>query len=365
MPFTEAERTEILANCTQFLAFGGVKPFALKMREIADSEYAEEKQDFYGSGGMVARLEVEVAHLLGKEAAVFMPSGTMAQQIALRIWCDRAGGNTIAFHPASHLELHEQGAYHKLHQLRALLLGEPDRLFTLADLEATTEKINALLIELPQREIGGQLPTWEELIAICEWARSRGIRLHMDGARLWECAPYYQRSYAEISAMFDSVYVSFYKILQGLPGAILAGPADFIAESRVWLRRHGGNLFTLAPNAIAAKIGMETQLPRIPEYVAKAAEIALALGKVEGIEVVPKNPPTNMMHLYFHGDKNRLEDAFWEIARDEKMILCRGLRETEKPEVFKMELSVSSHAMDLDVARMRESMARVMDSVKN
>lgn len=362
MPFTEAERAEILANCTQFLAFGGGKPFAQKMREIAESEYAEERQDFYGNGGMVARVEAEVAELLGKEAAVFMPSGTMAQQIALRIWCDRAGGNTVAYQPTSHLEIHEQGAYRELHHLRAVLLGESDRLFTLGDLKGLDEMINSLLIELPQREIGGQLPTWPELLGICDWASSRDIKLHMDGARLWECAPYYQKSYAEISALFDSVYVSFYKILQGLPGAILAGPADFIAESRVWLRRHGGNLYTLAPNAIAAKIGLDSQLPRIPEYVAKAAEIASALEGIEGLEVVPLKPPTNMMHLYFHGDKDRLEEAFWEIARDEKMILCRGLRETEKPGVFKMELSVSGHTMDLDVACMRVLMARVMES---
>ncbi|HEY3780548.1 MAG TPA: beta-eliminating lyase-related protein [Fimbriimonadaceae bacterium] len=355
MPFTEAERAEILANCTQFLAFGPAKPFTERMREIADSEYAKERQDFYGSGGMMARLESGDAELLGKETAVFMPSGTMAQQIALRIWCDRAGGNTVAFHPTGHLELHEQGAYRELHHLKAILLGKPDRLLTLDDLEHVTEKIDALLIELPQREIGGQLPTWQELVAICDLAKSRGIKLHMDGARLWECAPYYQKSYAEISSLFDSVYVSFYKILQGLPGAILAGPADLIAESRIWLRRHGGNLYTLAPNAIAAKIGLETQLPRIPEYCAKAAEIALALQGVEGLEVVPRSPPTNMMHIHFHGDMDRLEEAFWQIARDEHVMLCRGLRETE-PGVCKMEVSISGQALGLDVNRMRDLM---------
>ncbi len=180
--------------------------------------------------------------LLGKETAVFMPSGTMAQQIALRIHANRSGNKTVAFHPTCHLERHEQYAYRELHQLSGVLVGSPDDLMTLDDLKAVKLPVGTLLIELPQREIGGMLPTWEELTELVAYARGQGMAVHLDGARLWESQPFYGRSYAEICALFDSVYVSFYKTLNGITGAMLLGEASLIDEAKVWQRRHGGNL---------------------------------------------------------------------------------------------------------------------------
>src|SRR5579862_9492369 len=206
MAHTDAEAVEIITSCNRFLQYHYPKSVALRMREIADSPYAEIRQDRYGSGGFLQEFEAEIAALLGKEAAVFMPSGTMAQQIALRIWSDRAGVSRIAFHPTCHLQIHEQMAYEVLHRLESVLVGSPDRLLTLSDLERIGKPVCALLLELPQREIGGQLPSWEDLRAQSSWARGRGIKLHLDGARLWECAPFYGKSYAEIVAPFDSVY---------------------------------------------------------------------------------------------------------------------------------------------------------------
>jgi threonine aldolase len=351
--FSQAERKQIADNCTQFLGFRPTETLADKLREIADSPYAKLGNDHYGAGGYTEEFEKEIAALLGKEAAVFMPSGTMAQQIALRIWCDRAGSNQVAFHPTCHLEIHEQGAYRELHHLEATILGEKHRLFTLDDLKAVPENLAALLIELPQREIGGQLPSWQQLKEITDWAQRREVRTHLDGARLWECAPFYGRSYEDICAPFDSVYVSFYKIIGGLPGAALAGPSDFIAEARIWLRRHGGNLVSLAPNAIAAKIGMDKQLPRIPEYCRKAKEVAAALKGIEGLSVIPEDPPTNMMHLRFTGDKEELEQSIWEAAREHGLLLCARLAPTEDPGIWKTEIGISSTALNVDLALLR------------
>jgi hypothetical protein len=73
------------------------------------------------------------------------------------------------------------------------------------------EPLAALLVELPQREIGGLLPAWDDLVAQVGWARDRDTAVHLDGARLWEAAAGYERSPAEVAALFDSVYVSFYK----------------------------------------------------------------------------------------------------------------------------------------------------------
>ena len=358
--FSEAERKEIHARCTRFLGHRPPRPVADRLHEMALSAYAQLPSDFYGSGGIVGQLEIEMAALMGKEAAVFMPSGTMAQQIALRIWCERAATQTVAFHPTCHLELHEQGAYRELHHLSAILLGEKHRLFTFQDLDAVRDQLGALLIELPQREIGGQLPTWEELGLIVAWARDCGVRLHLDGARLWECGPYYARPYAEIAAQFDSVYVSFYKILGGLPGAILAGPADFIAEARIWQRRHGGNLVSLAPNAIAAKMGLDRHLHRIPEYCRKAAEIAAILHGLDGLQVVPDRPPTNMMHLHFTGESERIEDAALQVASDTGVFLFARLNSTDDPKIGKVEFAVSEPALEIETAEIRSLMEQVV-----
>lgn len=247
-------------------------------------------------------------------------------------------------------------AYRELHGLEEVLLGEADRLFTLADLEAVEGPVSTLLIELPQREIGGQLPTWEELTAIVDLARSRGMRTHLDGARLWECAPYYGRSLAEIAALFDSAYVSFYKTLGGLPGAILAGPEDFVAEARIWQRRQGGNLYNQALNAISAKLSMDEHLPRMPEYVAKAAEIADVLRAFSQVRIVPEHPPTNMMHVYFTGDPERLNEAALQVAEEERVWLFYGIGANGK-----WEFAAAKATLEIEAEEVRRLFTRLFE----
>ena len=94
-------------------------------------------------------------------------------------------------------------------------MGSANRLLTLEDLKAITEPVGALLLELPQRDLGGQLPSWEALNEITKWAHEHSTPTHLDGARLWECRPFYGREYAEIARLFDTVYVSFYKFWEG------------------------------------------------------------------------------------------------------------------------------------------------------
>ncbi|MGI8698645.1 MAG: threonine aldolase family protein, partial [Mycobacteriales bacterium] len=228
-------------RCTRFLGWHGRPRPREVLLELAAATPDDLRPDHYGAGAVLEDLEAQVAELLAKPAAVFMPSGTMAQQIALRIWSERRGTRTVAFHPTCHLELHEERGYDRLHGLHAKLVGQPHELLRLVDLEELAEPLAALLLELPQRELGGRLPDWDDLLAQTAWARERGIALHLDGARLWEAQPFYGRPHAELAGLFDSVSVSFYKGLGGLAGAALASDAATIAEARVWQRRHGGN----------------------------------------------------------------------------------------------------------------------------
>ena len=353
------EFSSAVQGCTHFLRDHYPRSARQRLLDIAESPYCELKPDQYGNGGFIAEFESGIAALLGKKAALFMPSGTMAQQIALRIWADRSGNSTVAFHPMCHLHTHEHMAYRELHRLEAVLLGEADRLFTYTDLNEVEKSVGTVLIELPQRDLGGELPTWDELKAITSLAKAKDSKLHLDGARLWETGPFYQKSYSEIASDFDSVYVSFYKVLFGLPGAALAGPSDFIEEARVWMRRHGGNLHTMYPNAISAKLGLEKRLSCIPAYVEKAIEIANILNRLEGVSVRPKVPQTNMMHITFEAPKEKIMDAVGEIARSEKCLLFGGV--SENGTGCKLELWVGDAGLDVPKDQISRMFSRLLE----
>ena len=213
-----------------------------------------------------------------------MPSGTMAQQIALRIAAERAGIRSSRCIRRRMSSFHEFRAYARLQRLDAVLLGPRERPTLAADLAACPERLAALLVEPPAREIGGQLPAWEELTELAALARARDVHLHMDGARLWEAREAYApHSLADICALFDSVYVSFYKGIGALSGAMLAGTSEFAREARVWRKRHGGTLWQLHPYVASAAMRFDAQLAQMPAYRARALTLAEHLARIPGI----------------------------------------------------------------------------------
>jgi len=330
------------------------------LAELAEAVDPDLGQDHCGAGDIIEELERRVADLLGKEASVLMPSGTMAQQIALRIWCDRAGIDRVAFHPTCHLELHEEDAYRQVHGLSSTLLGGPDRLFTMDDLKGLHEPVAAILFELPQREIGGYLPEWDDLVEMTDWARERSIRLHLDGARLWETKPFYGKEYAEIAGLFDSVYVSFYKILGGIAGAALAGPADLIDTARIWQRRHGGNLVHMYPLAVSAQLGLNRYLGKMSAYHEKAVQIAAVLSSLPGVSVRPDPPYTNMMHVFIEGDLDRLQAAGRRIVEETDTELFGYLDGAMVPGIQRFELTVGDAALGFGAVEVNELFTRLL-----
>lgn len=313
--------------------------------------------DRYGDCALIGAFEAKVATLLGKPAAAFVPSGTMAQQIALRIACERAGNFHIAMHPTSHLELHEERAYARLHSLRASLLGERARPTSARDLADLAETPAALLVELPAREIGGRLPAWPELAALSALARERGVWRHMDGARLWEARECYApATYADICAQFDSVYVSFYKGIGALAGAILAGPEDFIAEARVWRRRHGGTLVQLHPFVASAAMRFDAQLGKMAAYRARALDFAAALAGIDGLTVQPQPPQVNLFHLHLDAPQEALVAARDRIAAEDGAWLAPRFS-TEAPGTASAEIYVGDRLLATSASEDRRLLA--------
>ncbi len=336
--------------CTVFLAGHGPVSAADLLAGIP----VRTVPDRYGDGGVVAELEAEVAGLLGQPAAVFLPSGTMAQQSVLRVHADRRQRRTVVFHPMCHLDRHEERAFQRLHGLTGRPAGDPDRLMTLDDLTAIAEPPAALLIELPQRDLGGQQPDWDDLRAQTEWAAARGAAAHLDGARLWESAAGYGRPPAEIAALFDTVYVSFYKGIGALVGCCVAGPADILAEVREWRRRMGGTLFGLWPGAASALSCLRRRLPLMPGYLSHARQIASALRDVEGVRVVPDPPQVPMMHLLLRTTPDRFAAAARRLAQQQQVWTWPNAMTTLDPGVQRVELSVGDATCALPAARVRD-----------
>lgn len=336
----DEERLALRASCERTLWGHGLRTPAETLDELATLGPDELAADIYGSGGTVAILEEEVRTLLGKPAAVFMPSGTMIQQIALRIHADRRNRRVVAFHPTCHMELHEDQAYQRLHGLIGRPVGDPHGLITLADLEEIHEPLAALLIELPQREIGGPLPAWKDLKAQVGWARDHGAAVHLDGARLWECGPFYGRPPSEIAALFDTVYVSFYKGLGGTAGGMLLGDENVIAEAREWRHRHGGTLPALWPYAAAGLAGLRLRLPRMGDYVAHARAIARELSALDGVDVALDPPPTNMMHIYLRTTADAVIAGIRRLATEQRLWAFGGSLAADTPGYRRVELYV-------------------------
>jgi len=293
---------DLAKQCTRFLGGDGPRSAASLLAQIPDDTVT----DVYGVGGVVEELENEVAGIFGKEAALFLPTGIMAQQTVLRVHADRRHLSTIAFHPLSHLRTHEENAFTRVHGLHEVLAGSrftPFAPMRLETLEEIHEPIAALLIELPQRDIGGYLPTWNELVSQVGWAHARGAAVHMDGARIWEAAPYYaasaKKSLVDIAELFDSIYVSFYKGLGGISGSCVIGDRDVIDEASLWRTRHGGRPYMLWPYAASALTVLRERPGDMAGYYRRARALATQLRDIDGIDVLPDEVRSPLMHLRF------------------------------------------------------------------
>jgi threonine aldolase len=360
MPATDelslAEQAALRDQCTVFLAGHGPLTAAGLLASIP----ADTAVDRYGGGGVVAELEAEIAALLDKPAVAFVPSGTMAQQSVLRVHADRRQSRTVVFHPMCHVDRREGRAFERLHGLTGRPAGDPNRLMTLDDLAEIGERPAALLIELPQRDLGGQQPDWEDLRAQAEWARGRGAAVHLDGARLWESAAGYGRPPAEIAALFDTVYVSFYKGIGALAGCCVAGPTDILAEVREWRQRMGGTLWGLWPNAASALSCLRRRLPLMPEYLSHARDIAAAVREVAGVRVIPDPPQAPMMHLLLDTTQDGFAAAARRLAVEQQIWTWPEAATTADPGVQRVELPVGDATRALRPDQVRDIIAALV-----
>jgi threonine aldolase len=294
----------------------------------------------------VRELEERVAALLGKPRALFFPSGTMAQQVALRVHAERTGRHAFAGHPQSHLQVWENQGYSAVHGLRFHPVGDRNELFGLDDLEAVHEPLAAVVFELPQRDIGGVLPTFEDLRAQTGWARDSGAAAHCDGARLWEAQTGYAATFAEIAALFDTVYVSLYKGLEGVRGAVLAGDAETIGHAAVWRRRLGGAIVDAWPLAAIALMGMDENLPRMAEFRDHAQALARAINEDGVAHTTPRVPSTPLFHVHLPMSRADAQLAAERLLEETGIKLFLYARSNPDPRRCSFEVSVGISGLE-------------------
>jgi threonine aldolase len=343
----EARLWQAARGCVRRLSGLPPKTIAERLAELAAAPVdLDRRTDQYGNG-VVAELEERVAALLGKPAAVFFPTGTQAQQVALRCWAERSQSPTVAIHPMSHPLVYEREALTTLTGLRTLRSTGDPRPPTAEEIRKLDEPYGTLMLELPLRDPGFLLPTWDELVEVVEAARARGANVHVDGARLWETTVHFGQDLPTIAGLADSVYVSFYKTLGGLAGAALTGPAGFVAEARAWRHRYGGNLFQQFPMAVSALAGLQTVLPQVPSYVEHARVVAAALAKLPGARIHPDLPHTHQFQLWLPHPAERLDEAALALAESEQTWFAYGWQDRTPTGLAVTEITVAEPALAL------------------
>src|SRR5688500_3810046 len=246
------------------------------------------------------RLQALTAELLGKEAAVYMPSGSMTNQVAVRIHCKP--GDEFICEAGCHIYNYEQGAFAQLsgvvartvegkfgvlhrHHVRGLLRPDNEHLL----------RTRLICLENTHNRGSGKIQPYENVVAICEWAHKNGLRTHLDGARLFNAVAATGISAEQWSRHFDTVSVCFSKGLGAPVGSALAGTKDMIQEARRHRKLFGGGMRQVGVIAAGALYALEHNRDRLIEDHANAQCIAESVRQTEGLVLQPDQVDTTII----------------------------------------------------------------------
>ena len=273
------------------------RPTPEMRRAMAEAEVGD---DVYGEDPTVHALEVDAAALLGKEAALFVPSGTMGNQVA--ILCHTERGDEILAHSEAHVGYYEAGGPAWLAGVMLRGIPGPRGIFGPEDVEAALRppdvhfpRPRLLCLENTHNRGGGKVWEIQRLQQVAETARRHGLAVHLDGARLWNAAVALERPVAELAAPADSVLCCLSKGLGAPVGSVLAGPAPWIARARRYRKGLGGGMRQAGVVAAAGLVAIRTMIPRLAEDHANARQLAEDLSAVRGLGVRPEDVETNMV----------------------------------------------------------------------
>ena len=264
--------------------------------------------DEFSRDGVVAQLEERIAAILGKEMALFLPSGTLANHLALRLLAQR--GRRVLVQRESHIYNDTGDCVPELSGLTLIPLAAERATFSLAEVTAEMARaeegrvatpVGAISIESPVRRVAGEVFDFAEMQRIAAFARERRIGLHLDGARLFLAFPYTGIAPQTYAALFDTVYVSLYKYFNAAGGAVLAGPRHLLEHLYHQRRMFGGSLRQAWPYAAVALHYLDGFAERFGRAVATAETLFGALREHGRCEIVRSAAATNVTRLRVRG----------------------------------------------------------------
>lgn len=276
------------------------KPTPAMRRAMAEAEVGD---DVFGDDPTVNRLQEKVAALLGKEAALFMPSGTMANQTTVRAHTEP--GNEIILHVDSHIYHDEGGGPSAISGCSLRLLDGPRGQFDAEQVRAAIRDPNnvhppqtrLVIVENTQNRGGGSIWPIEKIAAIRKVAGEHGLAMHLDGARLMNACVAAGKAPAEYTRYFDTVSMCFSKGLGAPIGSAVAGTAKLISRIRRFRKMFGGGMRQAGIIAAAAIYALDHNIERLAEDHANAKRLAGAIAEMPGLSINPADVATNMVYF--------------------------------------------------------------------
>lgn len=287
---------------------------------------AEVGDDVFGEDPTVNRLQQKCAELSGKEAALFVPTGVMGNQLAIK--CHTEPGDEVIVESESHILNYETAAPSIISSVQIFPVAGSDGVMDPGEIakhirssEYYFPRTQLICLENTHNRAGGTIQPLENIMAVSKLARERGIRTHLDGARIFNAFVETGITLAEYSLNFDSVSFCFSKGLGCPVGSIICGSAAFVEKARKWRKIMGGGMRQVGILAAAALYALDHNVYRLKEDHAKARKFAEELGKIDGVKTDPGNVQTNIVIFGLDGYPKK---DFLNEMRKEEVILSSG-----------------------------------------
>jgi threonine aldolase len=303
LPYKEANKSKSPIN----FIYDGLALEPQEYIEILNKIHKEKtiEPDFYGQGGATKLLEEEFAKITGKEKAIYLPTGTMANQLAVKLLSEH---NTKVIVPEnSHIYRDEADSAQSVHGKRLIPIGKEKPYFDIDDLKTTINYIETnevfnsglgtIVIENPIRRADGTFVPLDKIKEISNYCKENNYKMHLDGARIHLASAFSNISLSEYASYFDTVYISLYKYLNATGGAILCGDAKIIDQISHQIKILGGTVFQSWNNTSMALHYLKGIDERWQEVVKTTQVIIAELNKIDGMSITALKNGTNIYDL--------------------------------------------------------------------
>jgi threonine aldolase len=303
------------------------RPTGSMRRAMAEAEVGD---DVYGEDPTVNRLQARAAELFAKEAALFVPTGSMGNQIAVKL--HTRPGEEVVIEERGHIYNYEMAAMSAISGAlaRPVRSGDGSGILKWEDVKSAVHASDApyyvartglVALENSHNLAGGALMTRERTEEMCDGAHALGLGVHLDGARIFNAATALNESVSALARPADSCMFCLSKGLGAPVGSILLGTRAFIEEARAWRKLLGGGMRQAGVLAAAGLVALEETPPRLAEDHANARRLAEGVAELPGVRIDPERVETNIV-IFDVTDARLAADEICARVRDSHGVLC-------------------------------------------